>query len=79
MIPLFPNESQIAVLVLGEKRSRDWPAIAKHLELKSGLPPVEAYFHERQKTVRPYPVRAEPSITPRIPIIRARKSGAEKE
>lgn len=58
-IPLYPSEAEIAVLVLGDKRAKDWPAVAKHLENKEGLPrvdkqmggrfwpSVEAYFRQR--------------------------------
>ena len=58
-MPLYPSEADIAVLVLGPKRAKDWPHIAAHLEAKHGLPPVDAemggrfwpavrqYFHTR--------------------------------
>jgi hypothetical protein len=39
---LYPSEADIAVLVLGNKRAKDWPRIAAHLEAKHGLPPVDA-------------------------------------
>jgi hypothetical protein len=86
--PLFPSESEIAVLVLGAKRARDWPAIARHLELKAALPlidaqmggrywpAVEAYFQQRSKTA--VPMVAPSRAPPRIPIIRASKPGPEK-
>lgn len=86
--PLFPSEAEIAVLVLGVKRARDWPSIARHLETKSSLPPidahmggrywpaVEAYFQQRNKTA--IPMVAAPPIAPRIPIIRASKQHGEK-
>jgi hypothetical protein len=41
-MPLYPDEAAIAVAVLGHKRAREWPRIAKHLEDKHGLPPVDA-------------------------------------
>lgn len=40
-MPLYPDENQIAVAVLGPKRSRQWPQIARHLEDKHGLPPID--------------------------------------
>ena len=39
--PLYPSESEIAVLVLGAKRAREWPAKARYLEDKHGLPPID--------------------------------------
>jgi hypothetical protein len=46
-MPLYPDEQQIAVAVLGAKRARSWPAIARQLEAKDGLPPVEPLFGGR--------------------------------
>ena len=40
-MPLFPDEATIAVAVLGPKRAKDWPRIAKFLEDKKGLPRVD--------------------------------------
>lgn len=40
-IPLYPSESEIAVLVLGAKRAREWPAKARYLEDKHGLPRID--------------------------------------
>jgi hypothetical protein len=37
---LYPSESEIATLVLG-KRAKDWPATARYLEDKHGLPRVD--------------------------------------
>jgi hypothetical protein len=57
--PLYPSESELAILVLGAKRAKEWPRIALHLERKAGLPAVDAemggrfwpavqaYFHQR--------------------------------
>jgi hypothetical protein len=39
---LYPPESDIAILVLGTKRAKEWPRIAAHLEAKHDLPPVDA-------------------------------------
>jgi len=39
-VPLYPSEAEIAVLVLGPSRAREWPAIADVLE-KRGLPKVD--------------------------------------
>ena len=58
-IPLYPDEATIAALVLGPKRAKEWPAKARYLEDKHGLPcvdelmggrywpAVEAYFRTR--------------------------------
>ncbi|MCP3383207.1 hypothetical protein NLM31_22835 [Bradyrhizobium sp. CCGUVB4N] len=40
-IPLYPSEDEIAALVLGEKRAKEWPSLALHLENKEGLPRVD--------------------------------------
>jgi hypothetical protein len=37
---LFPTEAELAVLVLG-KRAKEWPAKAKFLTDKEGLPPID--------------------------------------
>jgi hypothetical protein len=41
-MPLYPDEAAIAAAVLGNKRAKDWPRIAAHLEAKHELPPVDA-------------------------------------
>jgi hypothetical protein len=58
-VTLYPSESEIALLVLGSKRAKEWPRIAQHLENKHGLPAIDpemggrfwpavhAYFHTR--------------------------------
>jgi hypothetical protein len=38
---LYPDESEIAIAVLGPKRAKNWPVIAVHLENKHGLPRVD--------------------------------------
>lgn len=38
--PLYPSESEIAVLVLG-KRAKEWSAIARFLTDKEGLPRID--------------------------------------
>jgi len=40
-MPLYPDEATIAVAVLGLKRAKEWPSIAKFLQDKDGLPPVD--------------------------------------
>jgi hypothetical protein len=40
-IPLYPDEETIALEVMGPKRAKDWPAKAKYLEDKHGLPRVD--------------------------------------
>jgi hypothetical protein len=41
-MPLYPDEEMIAVAVLGPKRAKDWPRLAKFLQDKEGLPRVDA-------------------------------------
>ncbi len=31
-MPLFPDEKAIALAVMGPKRAKDWPALARFLE-----------------------------------------------
>lgn len=40
-MPLYPSEAEIAAAVLGPKRVKDWPAMARYLEDKHGLPRVD--------------------------------------
>lgn len=40
-VPLYPSESEIAALVMGSKRAREWPAKARYLEDKQGLPRID--------------------------------------
>jgi len=40
-MPLYPDETTIAVAVLGSKRAKQWSSIAKFLEDKDGLPRVD--------------------------------------
>jgi len=58
-LPLFPGEDEIAVLVLGNARAKEWPRIAKLLEDEDDFPPIDrhvgarywpavsGYFHNR--------------------------------
>ncbi|MET4739699.1 hypothetical protein ABIF73_003838 [Bradyrhizobium japonicum] len=58
-LPLFPSEEQIAILVIGEARAKEWPRIAKALEEADGFPQIDehvgarywpavaGYFHNR--------------------------------
>jgi hypothetical protein len=46
-MPLFPNEKAIALAVMGEKRAKDWPATARYLEDKHGLPRVDTLMGGR--------------------------------
>ena len=39
-VPLYPSEAEIAVLVLGPTRAREWRVIAEVLEVK-GLPKID--------------------------------------
>jgi hypothetical protein len=41
LIPLYPDEATIALLVLGPKGAKDWPRVAQFLEDKHGLPRVD--------------------------------------
>lgn len=43
---LYPDETELALLLLGEKRAHLWPAIAK-VEEKAGLPRVSAQYGGR--------------------------------
>jgi hypothetical protein len=57
--PLFRSEEQIATLVIGKDRAKEWPRIAKLLETEDDFPPIDryvlarywpavvAYFHNR--------------------------------
>jgi hypothetical protein len=44
--PLYPTETEIAKLVLGAGREKDWPAIASTLE-KRGLPRIDPLMRGR--------------------------------
>jgi hypothetical protein len=58
-LPLFPSEEQIAVLVLGKERAKEWPRIARILEEVDRFPSIDehvgarywpavaGYFHNR--------------------------------
>ncbi|WFT91410.1 hypothetical protein QA633_23900 [Bradyrhizobium barranii] len=46
-LPLFPSEEQIAVLVIGEARAKEWPRIAKALEEADGFPPIDEHVGAR--------------------------------
>jgi hypothetical protein len=46
-IPLYPSESEIAALVMGSKRAREWPAKARYLEDKQGLPRIDTLMGGR--------------------------------
>lgn len=39
--PLYPSEEEIALAVMGAARAKEWPAKAKYLEEKHGLPPID--------------------------------------
>jgi hypothetical protein len=41
-MPLYPDEAAIAVAVLGQTRAKEWAHIARYLQDKHGLPPVDA-------------------------------------
>ncbi|MGY3130881.1 hypothetical protein ACVWZM_001563 [Bradyrhizobium sp. USDA 4501] len=40
-MPLFPDEKMIAAAVMGSARAKDWPAKARYLEDKHGLPAID--------------------------------------
>lgn len=46
-LPLFPSEEQIAVLVIGEARAKEWPRIAKMLEQADDFPPIDEFVGAR--------------------------------
>jgi hypothetical protein len=45
--PLFRSEEEIATLVIGKDRVKDWPRIAKLLETEDAFPPIDRYIHAR--------------------------------
>jgi hypothetical protein len=45
-LPLFPSEDQIAALVVGPERAKDWPAIAAVLE-KRAFPKIDPLYGGR--------------------------------
>jgi hypothetical protein len=45
-LPLYPEEEQIAVAILGPERARQWAATAKILE-REGLPPIDPLMGAR--------------------------------
>lgn len=75
-LPLFPTEEQIAVLVLGQARAKEWPRIVKILETVDSFPPIDehlgarywpavvGYFHNRWN-VDLYNSQARVRIVPR--------------
>jgi hypothetical protein len=44
--PIYPDEDEIAVLVLGPKRAKDWPAIAV-IDERKGLPKIDPLYGGR--------------------------------
>jgi hypothetical protein len=46
-LPLFPNERDIALIVVGRDRARDWPEIARTLE-KRGFPLIHPLMGGRK-------------------------------
>lgn len=46
-VPLYPSESELAILVLGTKKAKEWPRIASYLENKLGLPRVDGLMGGR--------------------------------
>jgi hypothetical protein len=45
--PLFRNEEEIATLVIGKDRAKEWPRIAKLLEDEDDFPPIDRYVGAR--------------------------------
>jgi hypothetical protein len=84
-LPLFPSEAQIAELVVGRERAKDWPMIAQSLE-KRGFPKIDTLHGGRKlKDVLAWyddPTRATsqgnlPSSTPRVTIAPYAEDGRE--
>jgi hypothetical protein len=44
--PLYPDEAEIALLVLGSRRARDWPAVAA-IDERKGLPKIDPLYGGR--------------------------------
>lgn len=44
--PLYPSESEIAILVLG-KRAKEWRVVAPYLENQCGMPRVDTHMGGR--------------------------------
>lgn len=45
--PLYPSEAEIAVMVMGPKRAKEWPSKARFLTDKEGLPPIDPFMGGR--------------------------------
>lgn len=79
---LYPSEPEIAILILGAKRAKEWPCIAVHLENKHGLPrvdaemggrfwpEVQAYFYHRHGMRLDGAVPSAP-VSSRIRVVRS--------
>lgn len=78
--PLYPSETELAVLVLGTKRARDWPGISRFLEDKHGLPRIDEimggrywpavadYFRARHGMTLDDGARSGPNVTVNKPF-----------
>jgi hypothetical protein len=83
-MPLYPSESEIAVAVMGSKRAKEWPAKARYLEDKHGLPRVDelmggrywpaviAYFNIRHGLAGGTPTNSRVRIVPFKPDVKTK-------
>jgi hypothetical protein len=92
-LPLYPDEETIALEVMGTKRAKDWPAKAKYLEDKQGLPRVDElmggrfwpavveFFSTRHGVKLPDRLdggqTSSPSLAPSIRIVPFKADGKE--
>ncbi|CAN7383391.1 hypothetical protein LJR220_003408 [Bradyrhizobium sp. LjRoot220] len=93
-MPLYPDEETIAREVMGPKRAKDWPAKAKYLEDKQGLPRVDElmggrfwpavvqFFRERHglklRDQLDEPQVTSPSLSPSIRVVPFKADGKEQ-
>jgi hypothetical protein len=88
-MPLYPDETQIAVAILGPQRSHEWKAKAALLE-REGLPPVDTlmggrswlavqrFFATRDGLDRATPPESNPPNTRRVRYVPFVPDGGER-
>jgi hypothetical protein len=88
-VTLYPSESELAILVLGPRRAKEWPRIAVHLENKHGLPAVDtemggrfwpavqAYFHQRHGMGLDGGREVAPTSSARVRVVPFARDGAQ--
>ena len=45
---LFLDEDEVALLILGPKRAKEWPAMLKQIE-RRGFPPIDPFWRGRSR------------------------------